>query len=515
MKKFFSLFLVLVMICAILPSAAASTIYTAKEIKVKHDFQTEGVDDGKGTATYVDVEGGYYISPWKYDVESISLTVTYNGEDYKVKTKDLKLDGLTEVKVSVYELDGKVVTSTESAPDEAKKIAKFKIDLEKWTVIAMPKTGDLEMAVKFQYKDAVPADAGNADAYPLDSAAQEQVEAPAGSVLLIQDFKVCKGTTDETKEIRTVLTPDADGVYFASRWDYKLATKEGDAGVGPNIDCKVVYNGSNKKMKGEDIQPDANNCGTMYFFDLDGKLDVAAEVPQGATVLAECTMSLDGAIWFTPKSDKITTELEFNYDASETYDAKKNVDQVKNEKPGAAAEKPAEPAAPKFTDVAADSPYAAAIEWAVGREITLGKTETTFAPADPCTVSHILTFLWRANGKPGAEEGAADRDSAAKWALEKEMIAQDADLAVTCTRSMAVTFMWKAAGSPEAKTEKAFTDVASDAEYAAAVAWAVENEITAGTGDGTTFAPGNPCNRGQIVTFLFRQLAEKETESAA
>ena len=173
------------------------------------------------------------------------------------------------------------------------------------------------------------------------------------------------------------------------------------------------------------------------------------------------------------------------------------------------------PAAPKFTDVAADSPYAAAIEWAVGREITLGKTETTFAPADPCTVSHILTFLWRANGKPGAEEGAADRDSAAKWALEKEMIAQDADLAVTCTRSMAVTFMWKAAGSPEAKTEKAFTDVASDAEYAAAVAWAVENEITAGTGDGTTFAPGNPCNRGQIVTFLFRQLAEKETESAA
>ena len=173
------------------------------------------------------------------------------------------------------------------------------------------------------------------------------------------------------------------------------------------------------------------------------------------------------------------------------------------------------PAAPKFTDVAADSPYAAAIEWAVGKEITLGKTETTFAPADPCTVSHILTFLWRANGKPGAEEGAADRDSAAKWALEKEMIAQDADLAVTCTRSMAVTFMWKAAGSPEAKTEKAFTDVAADAEYAAAVAWAVENEITAGTGDGTTFAPGNPCNRGQIVTFLFRQLAEKETEPAA
>ncbi len=528
MKKFFSLFLVLVMICAILPSAAASTIYTAKEIKVKHDFQTEGVDDGKGTATYVDVEGGYYISPWKYDVESISLTVTYNGEDYKVKTKDLKLDGFTEVKVSVYELDGKVVTSTESAPDEAKKIAKFKIDLEKWTVIAMPKTGDLEMAVKFQYKDAVPADASNADAYPLDSAAQEQVEAPAGSVLLIQDFKVCKGTTDETKEIRTVLTPDADGVYFASRWDYKLATKEGDAGVGPNIDCKVVYNGSNKKMKGEDIQPDANNCGTMYFFDLDGKLDVAAEVPQGATVLAECTMSLDGAIWFTPKSDKITTELEFNYDASETYDAKKNVDQVKNEKPGAATEKPAGPAAPKFTDVAADSPYAAAIGWAVGKEITNGKTATTFVPGEPCTRAQIVTFLWRAAGSPEPKltenqyEDVTDDTAyyykAVQWAAEMDMefsgIFRPGE---PCDRGSAVYFIWKAGGSPKAEAKASFTDLPEAPkdggqyywnDFLDAVNWALEQGVTKGTGDGSTFSSGSPCTRGQIVTFLFRAAAE-------
>lgn len=174
----------------------------------------------------------------------------------------------------------------------------------------------------------------------------------------------------------------------------------------------------------------------------------------------------------------------------------------------AAEEKPAQPAAPKFTDVAAASPFAAAIDWAVAKEITLGKTETTFGPADPCTVSHILTFLWRAGGKPGAEEGVADRDSAAKWAVEKKMVAGDADLTATCTRSMAVTFMWQAAESPKVETEKTFTDVAADADYAAAVAWAVENEITAGTGDGTTFSPDNPCNRGQIVMFLYRSLAE-------
>ena len=144
MKKILSLVLVLVMTCAMIPFAAASTIYTANEMKVKHDFQMEGVDDGKGTATYVEVEGGYYISPWKYDVESISLTVTYNGEDYKVKTKDMNLEGLEDVKISVYELDGKVIAGTESAPDEAKKIAKFKVDLTNWTVVAMPKTEGLD-----------------------------------------------------------------------------------------------------------------------------------------------------------------------------------------------------------------------------------------------------------------------------------------------------------------------------------------------------------------------------------
>ena len=217
-------------------------------------------------------------------------------------------------------------------------------------------------------------------------------------------------------------------------------------------------------------------------------------------------MSLDGAIWFTPKSDKITTELEFNYDASETYDVKKNVDQVQNVKPGAREEAPA---APKFADVAADSPFAKAIDWAVEEGITTGKTETAFGPSDTCTVSHILTFLWRANGKPGAAEGVKDRDAAAKWALEQELIPSispdEYDLDGPCNRGAAVTFMWTIAGKPEVTSEKKFTDVPEgNAELVNATAWAVENGVTTGTGDGTTFSSANKCTRGQIVTFLYR-----------
>ncbi len=174
------------------------------------------------------------------------------------------------------------------------------------------------------------------------------------------------------------------------------------------------------------------------------------------------------------------------------------------------------PAAPKFTDVAADSPFAKAIDWAVAEGITTGKTETTFGPSDTCTVSHIITFLWRANGKPGAAEGVSDRDAAAKWAVEQKLIGEDQDVSAPCTRVMAVGFMWGVAGKPESKAELSFTDVDKEADYAGAIAWAVENKVTSGTGDGTTFEPEKSCTRGQIVTFLYRaaQAAAASEENA-
>ncbi len=124
-------------------------------------------------------------------------------------------------------------------------------------------------------------------------------------------------------------------------------------------------------------------------------------------------------------------------------------------------------------------------------------------------MSHILTFLWRASDKPGAEEDGDEMTAVTKWALASGMYLGDSNLLrEPCTRAMAMTFMWNAAGSPEVKTEVSFTDVAEDAGYAGAVAWAVEQGITAGTGDGTTFSPDATCTRGQIATFLYRA-AEK------
>ena len=72
----------------------------------------------------------------------------------------------------------------------------------------------------------------------------------------------------------------------------------------------------------------------------------------------------------------------------------------------------------------------------------------------------------------------------------------------TCTRGQSVTFLFRAIGKlVDSKAE--FSDVLTDSYYANAVAWAVENGVTNGIGDGL-FGPDNSCTRAQIVTFLFR-----------
>ncbi len=153
----------------------------------------------------------------------------------------------------------------------------------------------------------------------------------------------------------------------------------------------------------------------------------------------------------------------------------------------------------RFTDVAANSPFRAAIDWAVDKGIAKGKTETTFAPNDYCTIRHILTFLWRANGQPG--DSSNERAAVMAWAETKGITPMDFD--ARCTRATAMTYLWKAAGSPAPKAAAAFQDVSASAEYAKAVSWAVEQGITSGT-TATTFSPDNFCTRGQIVTFLYR-----------
>lgn len=181
-------------------------------------------------------------------------------------------------------------------------------------------------------------------------------------------------------------------------------------------------------------------------------------------------------------------------------------------------QKPEEPS--PYRDVSKDSYYYDAVQWASDKGITNGVADGMFAPDWVCTRGQIVTFLWRSVGSPApktAEMPFADvaEDAyyaqAILWAVENGITKGTSETTFspdqTCTRAHAVAFLYRLAGSP-AVTGSSFQDVAADAYYNAAVAWAVQQGITNGTSE-TTFSPDETCTRAQIVTFLYRMDQEK------
>lgn len=168
-----------------------------------------------------------------------------------------------------------------------------------------------------------------------------------------------------------------------------------------------------------------------------------------------------------------------------------------------------------FSDIAPSDFCCDAVMWAVAKDITNGIGNYTFAPNQPCTRAQIVTFLWRAAGSPAPKSASNFTDvpadayyaKAVAWAVENGITGGTGDGKfspdATCTRAQAVTFLYRASGSPAVSGNAAFTDVAADAYYAAAVTWAEKNGITGGIGGGL-FGSGQSCTRGQIVTFLYR-----------
>ena len=179
---------------------------------------------------------------------------------------------------------------------------------------------------------------------------------------------------------------------------------------------------------------------------------------------------------------------------------------------------PVDPPENPFEDVSPKAFYFDAVLWAVENGVTKGTTDTTFEPRKDCSRADVITFLWRAKGSPEPE--SSDNPftdvkpkkyyaKAVLWAVENGIT--NGTSATTfnpngpCTRAEVVTFLWRANGKPEpADSEIPFTDVKPKKYYTKAVLWAVENGITTGTGQGL-FSPEVVCDRGQVVTFLYRE----------
>lgn len=173
-----------------------------------------------------------------------------------------------------------------------------------------------------------------------------------------------------------------------------------------------------------------------------------------------------------------------------------------------------------FVDVPEGSYYEEAVAWAVENGITKGTSDTTFEPNGTCTRAQAVTFLWRAAGSPAPKtstmpftdvKAGSYYYDAVLWAVENGITKGTSDTTfspnATCSRGQIVSFLWRALGSPAVSGSAVFTDVKTGSYYETAVLWAVENGITNGTGN-NAFSPNADCTRAQIVTFIWRALAE-------
>ena len=173
-----------------------------------------------------------------------------------------------------------------------------------------------------------------------------------------------------------------------------------------------------------------------------------------------------------------------------------------------------------FEDVRQGDYYHIPVMWAVDNGITTGATETTFAPEKTATRAEVITFIWRANGEPeptsthnpftDVKEGRFYY-KAVLWAVEEGITTGTSATTFSphdeCSRCQVVAFLWRVEGEPEAEYNDAFDDVAEGKWYAEPISWALEQGITTGISE-NEFGVHVPCNRAQIVTFLYRAYAK-------
>ena len=374
--------------------------------------------------------------------------------------------------------------------------------------------------------------------WTLNGSAYDFNTAVNGNITLV-------ATWEQQQVVPTTYTVTVNGSYAST-------TGAGEYAVGETVNISAgsrsgyTFDGwtsSNVTITNADsrnanfVMPDDDVTVTAHW--TRNAVPVTPTEPSIYTIKVEKTDN--GAVTVSPKAPKkgdtvtITPKPEDGYTVEQILVTDKNGDPVKVTNNGDGTYSFTQPAGKVtvkatfmednsmlnfFVDVPAGAYYYDAVLWAAENGITGGVDDTHFAPNSPCTRAQIVTFLWRAAGSPEPETVSSFADvpadsyyaKAVAWAVENGITTGTGDGMfspdATCTRAQAMAFIWRSQKSAAADGVNPFTDVAADAYYAGAVQWAVENGVTNGTSD-TTFSPNTNCTRAQIVTFLFRCLGEE------
>lgn len=169
----------------------------------------------------------------------------------------------------------------------------------------------------------------------------------------------------------------------------------------------------------------------------------------------------------------------------------------------------------RFADVADTDWSSDAVAFASAHELFSGTSETTFSPDQAMSRGMLATVLYNLEGRPdqALTGGYSDVSSDAwyaggvAWAAENGIASGYGDGQFgpddSITREQFVVMLWKYAGSPKADSQSLdFTDADQASGYAKeALCWAVEQGILSGYTDGQLI-PGGTATRAQAAQML-------------
>ena len=174
-------------------------------------------------------------------------------------------------------------------------------------------------------------------------------------------------------------------------------------------------------------------------------------------------------------------------------------------------------------DVDRDAPYRPAVVWMVANGITRGCAQDRFCPDDKSTRRQLVTFLWRAVGRPTPSYAGSDvfsdvaegsySDLAIGWASATGLTSgctsgqpDDPDWrfcpAGKLTRAQTAAFLYRFL-EVEYRRPHPFEDVNPDSYYANAVAWLHVNNIISSC-EPDRFCPYQTVSRADLATFMYR-----------
>ena len=176
-----------------------------------------------------------------------------------------------------------------------------------------------------------------------------------------------------------------------------------------------------------------------------------------------------------------------------------------------------------FVDVHESDWFFNPVMWAYYDGITGGTDETHFSPHKTVLRSDAMVFFWAANGRPTVEaESNPFRDvsdkhwahKAVMWAVKNQITGgtkpDEFSPSKTCSRSEILQFLYASMGKPEYTIENPYSDINTNQWYYDGAIWAYENGLE--KGENGMFNAATPCNRGYVVTYLYRFVTGNELD---